>query len=133
MTALPLADAARELNVCRRTLERWVSEGCPTVRRGSRGRGRATLIDPAAAQQWAADRDANPTEDSRARLLQQLAADAPGLAVDAGLAALAHYSPEARTGAERRLLREAVRFMAREVERSLVLWTENKTDGSRIF
>lgn len=56
MTALPLEQAAHELGVKPRTLQRWTREGCPVAQRGRRGRGHAALIDPDAVRQW---RDAN--------------------------------------------------------------------------
>jgi transposase-like protein len=56
---LPLADAARALGERPGTLRRWVREGCPVVRRGHRGRGSATLVDPSEVQTW---RQANTTD-----------------------------------------------------------------------
>jgi hypothetical protein len=52
MAALPLRDAARELGVSARQLERDVAAGAPVARRGGRGRGRVTLVDPAAIAAW---------------------------------------------------------------------------------
>ena len=46
--ALPMDAAAEQLGTTRRTLERWIREGAPVVRRGARGRGRRTLVNPAA-------------------------------------------------------------------------------------
>ena len=52
MSGLPVADAARALGVSPGTLRRWVSEGCPVARRGRRGRGCRTLVDPGAVRAW---------------------------------------------------------------------------------
>lgn len=54
MTALPVQLAAQVLNVPTGTLRKWIKHGCPVVQRGRRGRGRMTLIDPAAVRQWRA-------------------------------------------------------------------------------
>lgn len=51
MTALPLAQAARELGCSPSTLRRHLAAGCPHVR-GSRGRGHRALVDPADVRQW---------------------------------------------------------------------------------
>lgn len=57
--ALPLAQAARALNVPTGRLRRWVREGCPVAARGGRGRGNPLLVDPAKVLEWreANDRD----------------------------------------------------------------------------
>lgn len=52
MTAEPLPAAAAELGITSRTLRRWISEGAPVSRRGQRGRGCVTLVDPAAISAW---------------------------------------------------------------------------------
>jgi phage terminase Nu1 subunit (DNA packaging protein) len=51
---LPVPDAARQLGVSVPTLRRWIASGAPLARRGRRGRGRATLIDPVAVAAWRA-------------------------------------------------------------------------------
>lgn len=57
---LALVDAAAALGVRPGTLRRWTRQGCPVVRRGSRGRGHALLLDVNAVRAWsgAAGRDA---------------------------------------------------------------------------
>lgn len=70
MTALPVDAAARELGVKIGTLRRWCREGCPTVRRGRRGRGHALLVDPEAVRQWRG-------ADDREQALQKVAAAVP--------------------------------------------------------
>ena len=49
---LPITEAAAVLGRSRRTLERWISEGAPVVRRGARGRGRCTLLDVTQVRAW---------------------------------------------------------------------------------
>lgn len=51
---LPLAEAARELDVSEGTLRRWIVQGAPVASRGRRGRGCRTLICPNAIRQWRA-------------------------------------------------------------------------------
>lgn len=50
--ALPVPQAARVLGTSSATLRRWIAAGAPVARRGRRGRGRATLVDPAAVMAW---------------------------------------------------------------------------------
>jgi hypothetical protein len=50
--AIPLSQAAEALNVSTSTLDRWIRSGAPVSRRGGRGRGRCTLVDPQAIQAW---------------------------------------------------------------------------------
>lgn len=47
-----ISEAARELGVSVSTVQRWISSGAPVARRGGRGRGNATLVDPAALLAW---------------------------------------------------------------------------------
>ena len=51
-----LSAAASELEVSRATLRRWISEGAPVTRRGRRGRGCVTLVDPVAINAWRSGR-----------------------------------------------------------------------------
>ncbi len=57
-TALPLAAAARVLDVSVVTLRRWIEAGAPVARTGRRGRGGEALLDPAAIVAWQAARGA---------------------------------------------------------------------------
>lgn len=52
--ALPIRQAARVLSASESTLHRWIAAGAPVARRGRRGRGHVTLIDPQAIQAWRA-------------------------------------------------------------------------------
>lgn len=52
MSAVPLRAAAQALGVSAGTLIRWKRDGCPTVRRGGRGRGRAALFDVGEVRAW---------------------------------------------------------------------------------
>lgn len=52
MTGLPIAQAARAMGERPGTVRRWVREGCPVTRRGARGRGRATELDPDEVRRW---------------------------------------------------------------------------------
>ena len=52
MSALPIHEAARELNISAGTLSRWIKRGCPVAVRGHRGRGLAAMIDPDAVRTW---------------------------------------------------------------------------------
>lgn len=69
---LPLAEAARELDVSEGTLRRWVAQGAPVAQRGRRGRGHRTLICPDAVRAWRAA----SVHDAR---LTELAGALPGL------------------------------------------------------
>ena len=56
--ALTIGQAAAELDLPPSTLHFWISrKGCPVARKGGRGRGNATMVDPAAVRRWQADRD----------------------------------------------------------------------------
>ena len=52
MSGLPVTAAAAELGVAPVTLRRWLRAGAPVAKRGGKGRGRATLIDPQAIRAW---------------------------------------------------------------------------------
>lgn len=105
---VPVPAAARELRVSEITLRRWVRDGAPVVLRGGRGRGNATLICPDAVRAW---RDGGVVGLSPE--------DIAGAVADAALAVIARYSPTTQTGAESRLLREAVAAMAEAVNAAL--------------
>lgn len=79
--AVDLAVAARELGVAPETVRRWVAAGAPAARRGARGRGRRTLVDPAALAAW---RRSCAAEGSNRELdAHRLAADLPNAIADA--------------------------------------------------
>ncbi|MFT4255692.1 MAG: hypothetical protein QM599_01815 [Pseudoxanthomonas sp.] len=59
MTAVPLEEAAQALAVSTTTLRRMVEAGCPTARRGRRGRGCRTLFDLDACRAWQAAQHAS--------------------------------------------------------------------------
>ncbi len=126
MTALPLDQAAAELQVSPVTLRRWIRAGCPVARRGRRGRSLSTLVDVAAVRRWKAE---HREPDPRAALLEQLVQDVPGIAVDAVLATLAEHSARVQGGGEARRLREAVGDTARAVAASLERWAKNRSPG----
>lgn len=52
IAALPVAGAARALGVPRAQLRHWIAAGAPVARRGGRGRGNRTLVDPEAVRAW---------------------------------------------------------------------------------
>jgi hypothetical protein len=93
MTALPLADAARELGIGESTLRRWLAAGAPAARRGGRGRGRRTLIDPEAVRAWRRQGSAD-----RADLARILAGELPELVGNACAEAY-RIAPDKRNGA----------------------------------
>lgn len=74
--AVPIAEAARIAGVSPRTLRRWIRAGAPVARRGGRGRGRVTLVCPAAVAAW---RRAQRGQTDPGDLLRVLAADLPEL------------------------------------------------------
>lgn len=75
MTGMPLAEAARELDVAPVTLKRWLRKGAP-CQPGRRGRGHATLIDPDAVRAW-------QRANVREAVVLEIAAFAPGVMADA--------------------------------------------------
>jgi len=76
MSPVPVHAAARELGCSATTLRRWVRAGAPVARRGRRGRGCTTLVDPAAVSAW---RKAQAGEEA----LRRLAGEMPELLADA--------------------------------------------------
>ena len=70
--ALPLRAAARELGLRPGTLRRLIRRGAPAAARGSRGRGHACLVDPAAVRAWLG-------ADARNALAMEIATAVPGL------------------------------------------------------
>lgn len=49
---VPVRVAAAELKIGEATLRRWIAQGAPVSRRGTRGRGRAALVNVAAIRAW---------------------------------------------------------------------------------
>jgi hypothetical protein len=93
MNALPLVDAACELEASESTLRRWIAEGAPVARRGSRGRGRRMLIDPEAVRAWRRQGD-----DARSDFVRVLASELPELLGNACADAY-RIAPDKRNGA----------------------------------
>ena len=75
--ALPTKHAASELGISDVTLRRWISAGAPVARRGKRGRGCQTLIDPLAVRSWRESQRAD--SESVEHLLRDLAGRLPEL------------------------------------------------------
>ena len=119
MTALPVAQAARVLGLPVGTVRRFVREGCPAIR-GRRGRGCATLVDPEHVRAWAGE----PQRDR----LPAFAADVPGIVADGTAAAFAAFSPQTRSGAEHRRLRDALRLAGDLIARELLARIHDKND-----
>lgn len=94
MTAVPLPEAARALGLSTRQLERDIVAGAPVARRGSRGRGHATLVDVVALEAWRRSRDDR---------LRMYAAELPELIAGAVWAAFV-----AETGPHKRALAGAL-------------------------
>lgn len=80
-SAVPIHEAARQLGVRPGTVARWVSEGCPVVQRGRRGRGCALLLDVDQVRRWTG-------ADARDAAILELAAAAPELLANSMLQAL---------------------------------------------
>lgn len=72
MAQVGIVDAARALGISERALRRDIAAGAPVLRRGSRGRGRAALLDVDAIAAWRRSRA--PRSDDR---LLVLAAEVP--------------------------------------------------------
>lgn len=99
MPALPVPEAAVELEVSEVTLRRWIASGAPVARRGRRGRGGRTLVDVQAVRAWRASQ--RVTLAAAAAGLPDVLADALADALEqadglpkqrtAGLLALAWY------------------------------------------
>lgn len=91
MTARPVPEAARELGISPPTLKRWIRAGAPVARRGRRGRGCRTLVDPEAVDAW---RRAQGGEDA----LRALAGRLPEIVGDA-MAEAHRLAPDKRGAA----------------------------------
>lgn len=49
---VPVHEAAKHFDVDEVTVRRWISKGCPCVRRGRRGPGLGSLLDLRQVEQW---------------------------------------------------------------------------------
>ncbi|TWT21647.1 hypothetical protein [Luteimonas wenzhouensis] len=96
MSALPVPAAAAALGVSVPTLKRWIGRGAPVARRGRRGRGCRTLIDPEAILAWRAAQDADRAQVEAA--LRALAGRIPELLADAAAEAF-RLAPDKRGAA----------------------------------
>lgn len=74
--AVGIAEAARAIGERERTVRAWIERGAPVAKRGGRGRGRSTLVDPDALLEWRG----RPKPDQR---LLEFASDLPRLIADA--------------------------------------------------
>lgn len=92
---LPIRQAARALSASESTLHRWIAAGAPVARRGRRGRGHVTLIDPAAIEAW---RAAKAGADDVDAALRSLAGALPELLADAAFEAF-RLAPDKRGAA----------------------------------
>lgn len=92
--AMPVATAARALGVSESTLRRKIRDGCPVARRGGRGRGKRTLIDPDAVRAWEASSGGGDADAA----LRELAGRIPEALGDAMFAAF-RAAPDKRNGA----------------------------------
>jgi len=126
MTPLPIPDAARVLGIRHGTLARWLREGCPVAARGRRGRGCATLVDPAAVREW---REAGAVEPS---LREELRRAIPQTIADAALETAATFSLRAQTGAEHRLLHEAIAVASRASTAAVLALLEKTKKVARL-
>jgi hypothetical protein len=75
MPSLTIDAAAVAMNQKPATVRGWIAHGAPVVRRGARGRGHATLVDPAALDVWR-------RSDGADRILLEFAARVPALLAD---------------------------------------------------
>lgn len=74
--AFPIYEAAAALDMGESTLRAWIAKGAPVARRGRRGRGCATLVDPAAVAAWRRAVDGQDAALALAGQLPELVADA---------------------------------------------------------
>lgn len=96
MSARPLPEAARALGVSTPTLKRWLRQGAPVARRGRRGRGCRTLIDPEAIRAWRRAQDADHAQVEA--VLRALAGRVPELLAEAAAEAF-RLAPDKRGAA----------------------------------
>ena len=68
MTALPIPACAAELGLTAKQLRYMIGQGAPVVRRGQRGAGNATLLEPAAVREWMVSHGDHSAEIERRRL-----------------------------------------------------------------
>lgn len=71
-----IPEAAQVLGVSDSTLRRWIAAGAPVARRGGRGRGNATLVDPEAVFAWLTECDATEAMRAFAGQVPELVAQA---------------------------------------------------------
>lgn len=96
MSALPVPAAAAALGVSVPTLKRWIGRGAPVARRGRRGRGCRTLIDPEAIRAWRQAQDADRAQVEA--VLRTLAGRVPELLAEAAAEAF-RLAPDKRGAA----------------------------------
>lgn len=94
--ALPIPAAAAALGVSVPTLKRWIGQGAPVARRGRRGRGCRTLLDPEAIRAWRQAQDADHAQVEA--VLRALAGRIPELLADAAAEAF-RLAPDKRGAA----------------------------------
>lgn len=84
VVVMTIGQAADSLDLPVSTLRFWIDRrGCPTVRRGGRGRGNATLVDVAAVRHWLAGRDQPTPPTTEHDVMLAYAERLPDLLADA--------------------------------------------------
>ena len=79
-----IGQAALALDLPESTLRFWIDRrGCPVARKGGRGRGRATLVDPVAIRRWMDGRDQPTAPTTEHDVMLAYAERLPALLADA--------------------------------------------------
>lgn len=74
MIGVPIPEAAKRLGKSPATVRAWIRAGAPVLEPGSRGPGRAALVDVGALIAWRGSGGRVTTVDDRARIIDALLA-----------------------------------------------------------
>lgn len=121
-----LKQAAVALGLPESTLQFWVAhKGCPTVRRGGKGRGNSTMVDVGAVRRWQAGRDqptAKPTTEHDLALMY--AERLPDLLAQAMVAAYCAVDSPAKPALALQVARAWYEATSGELDRLRDLWPD---------
>lgn len=125
VVAMTIEQAAAELDLPPSTLQFWISrKGCPVARRGRRGRGGATMVDPAAVRRWMASRDQPTAPTTERDLALAYAARLPDLLAEAMYRAWCEVDSPAKPALAVQVARAWYLATSGELDRLRDLWPD---------